>query len=233
MVFLRDRYIDPDICEDGETTRRHMLMMDGGRPGYARPSDDQVTTRRHARDAMIEASRDAWKTDARKKRPPDPEPDDPDDPDDPEIEHAWEPEFDARAARKAAYDGYVSRLTDAWKAPARDFAQPDQGTTPAELALLRKRPLPHDDPAGAMRSHLSAGPGPAFAEPDAQKRRDLAWQGYAASLSEAWKHPRGARSSPPTILGAGPAEKVVERGRTDPDAAEGIEGLRERVHGGR
>jgi hypothetical protein len=225
-TFMRDRYIDPDICQDGETTRRPLVMMDG-QPGYARPSDDQVAARRSSRQEMIRASQDAWRSaDARKKPPPDdPDPDEDDDDDDDDVDNPR----DARACARRSYDAMCSRLRDAWRSPpSRDAAEPDMGTPP-----LLRRPLPHDDPAAAMRGHLSAGPGPAFGEPDAQRRRDAAYESYTSTLSNAWRNPPHALAAPPAILGAGPAHKVVEPGRTDPGAASRIERVRERTHGGR
>jgi hypothetical protein len=255
-MFLRDRFRvvrdddADDLVADGERMRVPLALMDGGgdrprdalagrRPGYATPDADQVTMRKTSRAEMIRASQDAWMDARRKKPPPDPDPDpDPDeDDDDDDVTHAWEPEFDARDARACArrsYDAMCARLRDGWRTPpTQDFAQPDQSTTPAELALLRRRPLPHDDPEGSLRNHLSTGPGPIYAEPDAQKRRDAAWQGYTSSLSEAWKTPRHALVSTSTILGAGPIEKAMEPGRADPGAASRIERVRERTHGGK
>jgi hypothetical protein len=238
MVYLRDTYVDPEICRDGETTRRPLLMMDGdrdasyahthmrnpardgtliGRPGYGVLDDEQIASRREARQEMIDRSTSAW--DARKKRPPDPDEDDDDDDD----------ANDARAGARGAYAGYVQRLRDAWRhPPARDFAQPDQGTRPEDLALVRGRPLPHDDPGAALRSHLSTGPGSDQPAEGAQARKDRAYSDYTRELSEAWKSPRHATQPAPAILGIGPAHKA-----TDPDAATAIERERERTHGGR
>jgi hypothetical protein len=234
MVFLRDRFRvrddDDGIVADGERVSVPLALMDSGgdRPGYARPSDDQISTRRSARAAMIRDAEEAWK-DARRRKPDPDDPDEDDDDDDDEVNPR-----DAHASSRAAYDAMCTRLRDAWRTPpTHDFAEPDMSSRPSDLELLRRRPLPHDDPAAAMRSHLSTGPGPAFAEPDAQKRRDAAYENYTSELSNAWKHPRHAAAAPPAILGAGPAHKVVEPGRTDPDAASRIEGLREKTHGGK
>jgi hypothetical protein len=116
-LFLRDSYHDPDICQDGETTRRPMLLMDG-RPGFARLSDAQVAERRSVRQSMIDRATEAWRMDARKKPPPDPDEDDDDD-----------DEIDPRDARNAARDGYIARLQDAWRHPPTR----DAGTPPDEL----------------------------------------------------------------------------------------------------
>jgi hypothetical protein len=73
---------------------------------------------------------------------------------------------DARAAARDARARYVDNLTNAWRTPARDAAQPDIGSPPAEM----------------MRRHLGGN------EPDdAQARRDRAYREYTTRISEAWK----------------------------------------------
>jgi hypothetical protein len=216
MVFLRDTFRvrddDDGIVADGERVRTPMLLMDGDRqgetligrrPGYGVLDDDQVTARRHARAAMVDASRDAWRA---KKRPPDP-------PDDDDVQSVQSPlsSADARALSRASYDRMCSRLQDAWKTPSRDAAQPDQGTPPSEL----------------MRRHLHGADDP----DDVVAIKEEAYRSYARNLSEAWKHPPHAAVPVPAILGVGPKHRVVEP--TDPSAASRIERLGERTRGGR
>jgi hypothetical protein len=199
-----------------------------GRPGYARPSNDQIAARRASRSEMIDASRDAWRSaDARKKPPPD-DPDEDDDDDD-----RTDPR-DARASATAEYRRMCSRLTDAWRSPpARDFAEPDQGTRPEDLALMRRRPLPHDDPAAALRSHLSAGPG--SDRPDeVAARKARAYQDYTTELANAWRNPPGVRSPQRSLAGPGPSALIKAASSGDPtERAEEIEKLGERWRGGK
>ena len=125
-------------------------------------------------------------------------------------------------ARRLAYDGYVKRLTQAWKhRPARDANQPDNSSPPEIMRrYLHGAPAPHDDPAGAMRHHLGGEPDENNAEglmrrrmrgdvgPDAGAR-ERAYAQRKANLENAW------------------------RGQSDPRRAGKIEAQREKWHGGR
>jgi hypothetical protein len=217
-LFLRDRFRvrddDDGICADGERVSVPLALMDGqpmttpARPGFATLDAEQVAARRSARQEMIDRSVTAWRMDARKKPPKD----DPDDPDGDEIEHEWEPEFDARAARKAARDGYIARLTDAWRSPV-DAAQPDLGTPPDEL----------------MRRHLKSDP-----DDDVAARKERAYQDYTTSLSNAWRNPPGVLPQQSSLVGPGTAGMIRAVSSPDPAArAEAIERLGEKTRGGR
>jgi hypothetical protein len=107
----------------------------------------------------------------------------------------------------------VTRLGTAWKTPARDFAQPDQGTRPEDLALMRR--------------HLHG------AEPDADvARKEKAYAAYVDELSNAWKRPgiQPQRS----VVGPGPSGLIKAASSGDPaERAEEIERLGERTRGGR
>jgi hypothetical protein len=103
---------------------------------------------------------------------------------------------DARTAASDAYLDMVKRAESAWKRPpTRDFAEPDYGTRPPDLQLMRRGPLPHDDPGAALERHLFSGPGsdqPGESE-TAQRKRDDAYQKYVNGLQNAWKtNPRAA-----------------------------------------
>ena len=79
--------------------------------------------------------------------------------------------LDARAKARDAYDEYCRRISNAWRRPIRDFAEPDLGSRPEEL-----------------RRHLRTEP-----DDDAQARRDRAWADYCGRISNAWRtNPRAA-----------------------------------------
>jgi hypothetical protein len=212
----RDAYrFDSDEVEDGGTVRVPIMMCDSPRrwPGYASPlTDAQVAdmlalhqpgyrtasnlsnigsldaardAARSARDAYVRDLNEAWRMDAKRRRKT--ESNEEEDPDEEEVE-----ETDSRRTRSAAdvrtaaYDGYVKRLTEAWKPsrpvnptaafarvgfrpPARDAAEPDNASS-AEI----------------MRRHLRTEP-----DDDLQQRKDKAYADYVARISEAWRSPPG------------------------------------------
>jgi len=119
----------------------------------------------------------------------------------------------ARDAARAARDTWIKQTCDAWKRPpACDAAQPDLGTRPEDLMLMRRHlrgepdddgaPDPGDARAVERRRHTERGE-------EAQRERDAAWHQYKDRLSNAW------------------------RGRTDPSRASEIEREGERWRGGR
>jgi hypothetical protein len=74
----------------------------------------------------------------------------------------------AAEMRKAARDGWLRTLVDAWKRPAgRAEPEPDD----------------RDDPGETMRRHLRPDEKP----DDAQARRNAAWAAYRDQLSNAWR----------------------------------------------
>jgi hypothetical protein len=219
------RIVADDEVEDGRSVRTPLYLMDAVRfedhqPHFVRAVDaavrDARAAARDARDEMIGRAENAWRTplDARRKPP-----DDDDDDDDDERERRSDDArsvADARAAATAAYDAMCARLRDAWRTPARDFAEPDLGTRPEDLLLMRR--------------HLRTEP-----DDDAQARRDRAYRDYTTALSEAWKNPPGVTRAENAIVGAGPRSMVVEptRGRTDPSSSTRIERQGEAWRGGR
>jgi hypothetical protein len=175
---------DDDEIEDGATLRTPLALMDGrdGRrvfltdtvrfdendqPHFLRATDetDARAAARDARDEMIRRAENAW-CDARRKKPPSDDDDDGDD----DGERRGADAQGIADARQAAYDAYVRRLTNAWRTPTRDFAEPDTVTRPEDLA----------------RRHLRTDP-----DDDAQARRDAAYRNYTTRLTEAWKNPPG------------------------------------------
>jgi hypothetical protein len=72
-------------------------------------------------------------------------------------------------------------------------------------------------------------------DPDVAARKEQAYSAYKDQLAGAWRNPPHVAVPAATILGIGPANKVLEPAgaRTDPNAASRIERLRERTHGGR
>jgi hypothetical protein len=202
-IFLRDRYVDPDICQDGETVRRPLLLMDG-RPGFARPSDEQITARRAARDEMISRTTEAWRDARKKPTPPDPDDDDDFDVTDPR---------DARRASRASYDAMCLRLQDAWRHPV-DAAQPDAFGSDPDVMRRHLRTDPDDD-AQARRDAAYQNYTSSLSE---------AWK----------NPPHAAVPSPSVLgIGPMNKVLEGATGRTDPAAAARIERVRERTHGGR
>jgi hypothetical protein len=197
---------------------------------------------------MIDRATSAWRMDA-KRRKPDDDDEDGDNNDRKRAADAGDP----RKAAIAARNGYVKRLTDAWKRPpTRDFAEPDAHSYQWEWQRHMRNmsagdPYSVTDPdrAKAVESELeitrgkrnlsttprsaSAGPGPGGnvmeAEAAVEQRRQRQHAEFSAKLSEAWKTPRGLSPRENAIVGAGPRSMVVEpaRGRTDPREAGRIE----------
>jgi hypothetical protein len=236
MKKVRIRFDDDDETRDGESVRVPLLIMDGARhaPGFVQLTDDYyIARRRAARDAYIRDLSSAW--DGRKRRR------EPEEPDEDELRReadrrrsfdfsprgriADAAQFDLLdARRRGAWYGMCARLQDAWKTPTRDWGQPDQGSTPAELAAhnmrnIRNRP---DENENLVRGAPTSGgnvPSPGDREKMyAQRNRDL---------ENAWRSPSGVAPLKPTQIGAGPAAMVM-RGRTDPSRAGQIENQRER-----
>jgi hypothetical protein len=81
------------------------------------------------------------------------------------------PDDDPMRRRTAAYDEMVQRATNAWRTPHKDWAEPDMGSRPQELALRRRLRNEPDEPEAD----------------DAQGRRDAAWARYRDQLASAWK----------------------------------------------
>jgi hypothetical protein len=171
-----DAYIGDVEIPDGQSVKVRLSMMDslqrammGHRSGYVRLSDAQVAARERVRAKWIKQLGDAWRTDARRKRPDDDDEDDDED----EVQGAagqakTDPRkigrsaVDARAAATAAYYQMVQRLQDAWRMP-RDGGEPDAATQ-------------------LLRGHLRTEP-----DNDAQSRRDRAWSQYRDQLGNAWR----------------------------------------------
>jgi hypothetical protein len=85
-------------------------------------------------------------------------------------------------ARRAAYDGYVRRLSQAWKhRPARDASEPDNSSPPEVMRkFLQGGDEPDHDIDAVMRRH--------------QRQRDDAWARYRDDLQNAWQ--RGRNTDP-------------------------------------
>jgi hypothetical protein len=187
------------------------------RCGFRIASDAARAAVRDARSRWIAEMRDAWrgrdlsivdKSRSRKKNG-----DDDDDDDDDGLSTTDKPSrstADPRAVARVQYDAMCERLRAAWRTPVGDFAEPDAGARPEDLALMRAHTFgapglpaasdPDVDPAVTMRGHL----GELFER--SQRQRDHAWQSYRDGLTNAW---RG--------------------GRTDPSRAAAVEGIRERT----
>jgi hypothetical protein len=151
-----------------------------------------MAMRRDARQLMIDRATSAWRNanpmDARRKKPP-PDDDDDDDADDCGSRGTAR---DARTAARDAYLDMVRRAESAWRKPVRDFAEPDQGSRPEDLQLLRRGPGPHDDPGAAMRAHMQhAGPG-SDQPGESETARARAYEDYKDRISSAWKASPGA-----------------------------------------
>jgi hypothetical protein len=106
---------------------------------------------------------------------------------------------DTRAAATAEYYRMCARLRDAWRTPVGDFAEPDMGTRPEDLELMRRH----------LRTESSAG---------AQARRDRAWTRYRDDLQNAWKNPPGVIHPQPTKVASGPSGFVAAVESPDPAA---------------
>ena len=182
-------YIDDDeIVRDGQSVKVPMTIMDSRRPvsfdaaahqpGFrsdtasyleayrrscadvalpsGRVSDADV---RAARSAWIEDTTSAWKADARKKKPPDDDGDDDDDDDDNRGSSL------NRNKQSDSRDDYVKRLTDAWRTPVRDAAQPDMGTRPEDPAAAQaRRDRIYADYRTSLSNAWRSGPGAAPAQ---------------------------------------------------------------------
>jgi hypothetical protein len=181
----RDREVhrfDDDETLDGETIRTPMVLMDsmaGYRRGYVQLTDDAITKRRAARDSYIRNMTTAWDSRERRREPDDFDEDSP-------GRERYRRSYDfaparsrvddaaaydiADAARTASYLAMCDRVSNAWRRPVRDAAQPDQGSTPAELAR-----------------HMRADP-----DEDAAARREKSYAAYKARLEVAWRNPAAA-----------------------------------------
>jgi hypothetical protein len=107
---------------------------------------------------------------------------------------------DAQTARRAAYDEYVRRISDAWRNPTnpnkpsavegfspqyrRDGAEPDQGTRPGDLGLHRV--TPEEFAAGYARRPTGTDQDPEVMRAAALRERDErlvnAWRSAAAAV---------------------------------------------------
>ena len=162
---------DDPMVEDGERVHVPMMLCDGHRNGYLPQTDEMLAKRRAARDGYVINLGSAWCDGGRIRRRPD-------DGDEDRSRRENAPDSlstadaqESDAVRRGAYYGMVARAANAWCTPVRDFAQPDQSSTPAELAR-----------------HLRTDP-----NDDAQARRDRAWIQYRDNLASAWKtDPRAA-----------------------------------------
>jgi hypothetical protein len=166
---LRDDEIDP-VARDGEFIRVPVMMCDslagyrrgyapaqliGHQPGFVRLTDQQVAERARARAAWVRDLSDPWRTDGKRRKP---------DPDEENGEENGENGDDdenndrrsASDARAAAYDGYVKRLTTAWRGPNKqlDVAQPDLGSRPEELMRRGTEGRTDPDAAEAVERRL-------------------------------------------------------------------------------
>jgi hypothetical protein len=202
----RDAYRDDSDREvqDGELVHVPALLMDsrqrqvaawasdmnsmvGHRPGFAQLSDAQIAERARARDRWIAEMRDAWRTDARRRKPDPEDPDEEEDPDEDDLGREQDRRgtdarsiADARARATASYDRMVRRLSNAWRTPVRDAAQPDQGS----------RPDP--GPASAIERRLESERGNtrvSIEEAAARLERDrqVIHQKFKNDLENAWK----------------------------------------------
>jgi hypothetical protein len=79
---------------------------------------------------------------------------------------------DARRMARDAREEMIRRLTDAWRTPVRDAAEPD-----ASERLLRR--------------HLGNERPDEKPDDDAQARRDRQWAEYCDRVSNAWRSPGG------------------------------------------
>jgi hypothetical protein len=112
----------------------------------------------------------------------------------------------ARAAVRDARNEMIRRAENAWRTPARDAAEPDNGSSAERMrTYLQGAPAPHDDPAASLRGHLQTE-----RNEENQRRRDAAWNLYKDRLSRAYL-----------------------QGRTDPSRATEIERQGERWRHGR
>jgi hypothetical protein len=196
----RDRYEPDPVARDGESIAVPIELCDH-RPGYAAPSWKQIADRAAARQLMIDRARTGWLMD--KRRPRDDDEDDDDDDDDANDR--------ARARRgaadaRSAYLEMCDRLESSWRSPppAASFPMGLRGRDAAE------RTLSTPSAPSAPRRPVPGSTADPF---DPQKKRDMVYESYAASLSEQWK--------------TGPG------GMADPLRAAAIERTREQVHGGR
>ena len=89
----------------------------------------------------------------------------------------------------AAYDEMVKRATNAWRRPARDFAEPDMGTRPEELELMRRPSEPDPNAANAVERELETWQGrdPAELARDVEARRRAVHAEFCNTLSNAWR----------------------------------------------
>jgi hypothetical protein len=221
----RIRWDDDDdrrVARDGEAVHCPIHLMDGRQrevaafaidmanmalhqPGFrtadgvtSYSSSEARDAARSARDAWIADMSSAWRTDARRKKNGNGDPDEPDEDDlDREQDRRSRSAADAQQARDAAYRQMVDRLGGAWRTPARDARDAREPDAAEQL-------LPHNDPAGAMRRHMSGAtdPGAAaavFAEAERMKGataeqaaalerdRDRLHEEFKRNLENAWR----------------------------------------------
>jgi hypothetical protein len=219
---LRDDEIDR-VARDGESISIPVLMCDslagyrrgyvspaqltGHQPGFVALSDAQIAERRRARDAWVRNLSDAWRGDARRKKPPDDDDENGGDDDDEtnNEDRRSRSASDARAAATRSYDAMVRRLSNAWRGPGRDAAQPDLGSTAEEL--MRRGTEGRTDPNAATEIEQR------LEIERAQRRRDL---------SSAWQQSNPTRSWERDPVG-NPGASVAAQ-------AEGLERDRQQIH---
>ena len=140
MMRKNDAYLEDDICEDGESVRVPVYLMDATQravagvdlsdhqPGYLRVTDAAVRDARtaacDARDAMIKRATEAWRTAGRVQSKQDADPTEPD----PSAASAVEQELErwqgrdladlgraVEAKRRAIHREFSERLSSAWR----------------------------------------------------------------------------------------------------------------------
>jgi hypothetical protein len=174
---------DDEVIADGGSVRVPVMLCDA----RFQLGDDEMrkirAATRDARDEYLVGLQSAWRSPApdRGKQ---------------SAASAAVADCDPVRGRTAAYDEMVQRACNAWKTPARDFAQPDLSTPPEELALRR---------------HLSTE-----SNADIQAKRDRIYKNYVDTLQNAWRTPivgagPGAIGASPRTAGPGPSSPPEDR----------------------
>ena len=193
---------------------------------YAEYCRDAGHSSERVSDAVVRASRTAWiadmqrawRMDARATRPASNADDDADaNNDEPEGStgqynrqykargkigrSALSHEVDSRDAREAARDAYVRRLTDAWRTPVGDAAEPDLSSRPSDP----RAPSGVTDPGAAENI-----------EEQVERVRGRAWNEYRGRLESAWRSPPGVMPPQRAQVAVGPSSTIAGVASSDP-----------------
>jgi hypothetical protein len=184
-------------------------------------SSDRVSVHdaRAERSRWIADMQDAWRMDARRVRKPAPDDDDPDENNDEPEGSSGQYNRQYRSRRelglsampfkvdaRAAYDAMCSRLRDAWRMPACDFAEPDTGSSAEELARHRR-----GDPSGVTDPDRAGS-----IEERVERTRGRIWNDYKTRLENAWRDPPGVHPAQPAQVAVGPASFIAGVASPDP-----------------